>query len=834
MQAVELARRAIERQETAPLERVRIDGDDGETTVETLARWLDHLQTPEHPEEDLLVVLRAIRVCRFQSSVAEQIVTSVAPLLLPAQTLPIGSQAAGCALQYISTCSADARQRIAPALLLNLSKALGPVLYQLPTGSQRLYRFVSTCQRILALLVSKPLLNNEDTCQVLVGVVATWMFAGSQAGSGLASPAPSRSRVPLSGTPAASQLSFGVMSAFAHTSPQKRAPRPRQNSNASLASTSRSVSRSESRISDSESDTESDAGVPRNRQRDAAQLRLDALGVLRTIAATDARALHKHWHLFLADSPFLRTRPTLSSLIESDPSRTVRIQAALTLKTMLEGSEAFLAIAEDRTTKAAFTSLSAKVGETVAEMHLSLSACLARTPAAGQVDVHLAQLDLARTLGQVSPYGRILRPLAWTLAKAILPLLSQEDSRLIQAAVAALCAIIRRHRSTASKAMFDWRATESAATALLNGEQAGKAKHAWQLLSAIAEPQSTLEWLPVLEKAIASFESAPSETQLAQVSLASALIRSGDERSRSGSLAVVSRALQSPHSYVVAAACAVLPDVAGSDVSFIDPWRTAVDLASSANVSEVRQAAVRAIGVMAKAQFGVRSASQHEHDAIRALLEYFNGAHASNSGMTDMDAGETVWALANLCDRFWLNAPPPDLLEAVLECALILLATNSADEQVTTSSLRILASAYKTPLNVRLLHEKSVLTAQLLCDNLAHPAAKVRWNACISSAAILGTTHAHEASSAFLRPLFDALIAIIAQDPSFKVRIHAVNALALLPRTDSSYSKITTTGCAALEGLTAQLAAGDVPKRERLHAEMLVKRLQALLTPPLE
>ena len=195
---------------------------------------------------------------------------AVARLLLPDNPLPVRGQAAGCLLQYISICKADARQRTAPVLLASISKALGPIKFQLATGGQRLYRFVSTCLRILVVLVSQTLLNDEDQCRTLVGVVAAWVFTGTQARSGLASPAPNKSRIP-STTPGASQLSFGVMSAFAQQSPQKRTPRPRQNSDASTSARSISLASSrggsENRLSDSESETESEAGQPWDRQQ---------------------------------------------------------------------------------------------------------------------------------------------------------------------------------------------------------------------------------------------------------------------------------------------------------------------------------------------------------------------------------------------------------------------------------------------------------------------------------------------------------------------------------------------------------------------------------------
>lgn len=148
-------------------------------------------------------------------------------------------------------------------------------------------------------------------------------------------------------------------------------------------------------------------------------------------------------------------------------------------------------------------------------MHLSLAHCLEQTPtAAGQIEVLLAQFSLAETLGRVAPYGRLQRPLAWTLSKAIVPLLHQDgklsrlpaclirnlpadghfvyaDSRLFQGAVSALCAITRRQIATSSKAPFEWQALLSAATTLLHTD---KETFAWLLLSAIAESQTPADW----------------------------------------------------------------------------------------------------------------------------------------------------------------------------------------------------------------------------------------------------------------------------------------------------------------------------------------------------
>lgn len=95
------------------------------------------------------------------------------------------------------------------------------------------------------------------------------------------------------------------------------------------------------------------------------QVRLDALSCLRSLAMVgrsqlrrrqwltvipqnNPKALYGHWSLFLADSPYARSRKTLVTLVESDPAVAVRVRACQALEALLQGSTAYLAIAEDR------------------------------------------------------------------------------------------------------------------------------------------------------------------------------------------------------------------------------------------------------------------------------------------------------------------------------------------------------------------------------------------------------------------------------------------------------------------------------------------------------
>ena len=156
-----------------------------------------------------------------------------------------------------------------------------------------------------------------------------------------------------------------------------------------------------------------------------------------------------------------------------------------------------------------------------------------------------------------------------------------------------------------------------------------------------------------LNRAAAIFGTVAAETQLAQVSLATSLLRLEPAAPRQNALLIVSQALQSPRINVVAAACAALPSLQACDHNSIDPWPTAIALVKPTGPKEITRAAVRVIGVMAKDQQRDGRRPEQVHDAaILALLALLDCDAPSESVTFDAtaDAGETTWSLANLCD----------------------------------------------------------------------------------------------------------------------------------------------------------------------------------------
>lgn len=74
--------------------------------------------------------------------------------------------------------------------------------------------------------------------------------------------------------------------------------------------------------------------------------------------------------------------------------------------------------------------------------------------------------------------------------------------------------------------------------------------------------------------------------------------------------------------------------------------------------------------------------------------------------------------------------------------------------------------------------------------------------------------------------MIKTLIDRLGQDSSFKVRIHAANALMAASCTASDEHELVQVGRTTLEQLEAQLSTYEIANRERAHAEVLVKRVR--------
>ncbi|CAG8613835.1 16614_t:CDS:10 [Funneliformis caledonium] len=140
-----------------------------------------------------------------------------------------------------------------------------------------------------------------------------------------------------------------------------------------MKSIGRSVLSSDSEISDGEH-TQSIY----KRDEDS-RIRANALGYLQSIAKVSSKLLYQYWSLFLPyTEPSDSSPPSLLTIITCEPTLTVRISACSVITTMIDSSKQYLAAADDREVKTSFTSLSAKLGTIVRELHAGLLQVISR------------------------------------------------------------------------------------------------------------------------------------------------------------------------------------------------------------------------------------------------------------------------------------------------------------------------------------------------------------------------------------------------------------------------------------------------------------------------
>ncbi|GAA5993226.1 hypothetical protein JCM5350_007289 [Sporobolomyces pararoseus] len=780
--------------------------------------WCTELRDDALSEESQKLILKALRLSRLLRS-HDLIIDSITPLLVSSSP-SIRLQAAGALLQYTSISSSEILQHRTLQIVSTIRKTLALLRLTIQSSSSpsSTSRFVSTCFRILSTVVSKVSTLMKEVFESIVTLLANWIYHGPSIG-GSASPAPSRGRTTID----SNQLSFGVMSAFAQASisPTKRRP---------AATSSRTSSSERGGASESESED-----GRKYRRSDSAQIRLDAVTCLRSLAKNNPRELQRHWHHFLSDSPYLRNRSTLLTLVESDPSREVRLQACSALEAMLEDSSTYLAIAQDRPAKASFTSLSTKVGEIVSELYLSLTSLLDRPVGVGQVELRLSILSVARKLSSCSPYGRMKRSLAGPLAKAISNSLSSEDSDVVEASLSTLSAISERYISTASQQLVAWEEIVVKAEKLLEADLDVRNEISlWRFLASTVVILPEQDWNFALDHIKRNFDQISPSLQAARIGVLLAFFPTTHSYSLTEKdtplptsfptvIPLVLASLDSRYPSSRALACSILAHAflsSNIDIRTLD-W--ANKLARDED-SEVSRSAHRSLGLILRDSNDTDS--EQYRQAIGTLIDGF-----LDDTVCD---GDVCWSLANGLDGFAQSHISTIDTNRVLQRSISLLSDSSRDEPVYISCLRVLGSMLRLKsgdTDVEMFEG----TFSTFSQALQSSSAKVRWNACTSlNSSLPSLTPSILGSSSFSR-LFGELVDILGNDSSYKVRIHtAALLLTIVNATNQSaevnLEKVKRVATEAKGNLQDQLEEGRVQAKERRHVEILIKKLDFLIS----
>ncbi|GAA6059280.1 hypothetical protein JCM10212_006673 [Sporobolomyces blumeae] len=769
-------------------------------------QWSALLRDPSTSESDKKLVLRGLRLARLSES-HDLILRDVAELV---DTDPsVRLQAAGTLLQYASMASSTVLRDASTRIVAKIARALSLLRATVPSESapSSTNRFVATCFRILKLFPLKIASLPPDVTDSIATLTGHWVYHGSRHSLGMASPAP-RGRTGVS----QDQLAFGVMSAFAQSMISPRKSGKARETSSSSPSTGR----------DSASESESD-DPRRDRRSESAQIRLDALACLSSLATNNPKALHRHWHLFLRDSPYLRDRPTLIGLIEHDPTPEVRIQACLALESLLADSSPYLALAQDRPRTASFTSLSTKIGETVSELHMSVVSLLQKPlgqhPLAGEIRRRV--LALARQLAECSPYGRMSRSLAGPLADAALS--NVEFEGLVIPSLEVVSAVLERRHSTSSAQPLDSSGIIASARRILRDEvDQGIQAAVWRVLAACVSLEPDQDWsIEFDDLEVPSSTVATAKTRfLVSFFAPSVATAAANVRARLDPL--FSKALQHVDRSVRLEACSALarPTLTASDQ--LDPLAHAARLISDSD-EQVADAACRIVGVRVRDE-GI--ASEHFSDAFEALLERFDRGAAEK-------VGDASWALANCCDIL----ADGDISEVELDrlirrATAIVVEAFSGDESVCISCLRILGATTKLASSSTAAGLGSVFATAMTVAT----SAKIRWNACTALTSALESPDFATSDVEVDLNLLERLTTIARSDPSYKVRIHAVAALtSLISREERRRRVATSHERGLLDGvreakteLELALERNEVQVKERRHVEVLVKKLANL------
>ncbi|XP_069136002.1 LOW QUALITY PROTEIN: HEAT repeat-containing protein 6-like [Argopecten irradians] len=183
------------------------------------------------------------------------------------------------------------------------------------------------------------------------------------------------------------------------------------------------------KISSSDSDYSDTEGGQGSRMRSYhTKVRQCALACLHTvIKTTDRRLMFGYWSCFIPDSSAAGNSPqvqTLFTIILKDPSPKCRMGALAALTALVDGTKAFLALAEDSEQMTAFTPFSSVLGSTIRELHR----CLLLALVSENYPLTLTQLIkcIAILIGNV-PYHRMKPGLLSRVIKLVRNFLNHRD-----------------------------------------------------------------------------------------------------------------------------------------------------------------------------------------------------------------------------------------------------------------------------------------------------------------------------------------------------------------------------------------------------------------------
>ncbi|OQS01546.1 hypothetical protein ACHHYP_00692 [Achlya hypogyna] len=559
----------------------------------------------------------------------------------------------------------------------------------------------------------------------------------------------------------------------------------------------------------------------------AARLRLAVVKLLDAVLCAHSPSVTMELGLYLPEAPsprllLFKGAPSLLSLVVADPSELVRLEVLRLLEHLwpLLNPRPLLALAAPPAA-ATFTSRSTSVLLMALRTHVALLAVVRADADAG---VLVQALKTLTALAQHCPYAHMVAVLATAtppLADVVTGLLGHlhallfaSDHAVRVAALASLSGLLSTTEPFPT--VLQWlegpptrlvpRPGIAPRKAVFLAEMLGHAKaadaspfhrlDAMALLSKVAKsyaPALSQHWPRLAEFLLAAFRDVDQNVRLQAVKILENYIKGepGQNLYLPFLTTNLVRAFQDPSHHVRASVCACFTLLREGDWVSLPPDAFAPKfLATPLDPSPVvRAAGFRLLGALALLPpfktpafvsrvvcEGMRLAADPTLN-VRVRVVWAIGNACTTPGPDSTEAQDTPWLIALL---------EPELLFRVLECMLALVDDN---DKVASSVVRTMGLVARWLCAAPYLSQVAraglalspthllMTTMESLARKIGDGAPKVRWNSCHALAKIFQSPELPVASAPWTPTVFTALLAAIAQQDNFKVRISAAMAL---------------------------------------------------------
>ncbi|GBC04366.1 hypothetical protein RclHR1_05640009 [Rhizophagus clarus] len=623
--------------------------------------------------------------------------------------------------------------------------------------------------------------------------------------------------------------------------------------------------------SDSEiSDGEHSQSV-RKRNEDS-RIRANALGCLQSIARTSPKMLHQYWNHFLPyTEPTETSPPSLFTIIACEPIATVRILACSVISTMIDGSKQYLAVADDRDAKTSFTSLSAKLGTIVRELHAGLFRVILRE----DYNPVLAQLlKCCNVLVNNAAYDRLSLNYLSRIYHTTANFLVHSDNAVRLATMTLISTImdckacikevdkllsdtiINRTSADITRLPFFQNYQEMNLLSYLvlvigSNEQLPVMRiESWGILCACARTHFSivsLEWERINPLVVTDLASEDEKIRTAAMTFLVEYAKafSGGNRNTGGDderimvqevqQEIIPKVFQWWDSIIAqhiqgssvdkchavkALTCDFMSHIPSNIFSALSAEKrnfcTKTLLGLSKHESpNVRAAACRGLGVYIL--FPILQQDTFASDMVLSVIQQM-------ADQAILVRVRSSWALGNLCDTMVLLSNPAnnqgmsntntEFLIRVMWIRIVkaALAASNDNEKVRPNGVRALGSIiHVSPTNFLEREERHLIKDVVLSliKNFESGTLKVRWNACYAAANMLRNPNfpIGSKSNSWSVQLYEALIKAVQTSKNFKVRINACLALST-PTTRAKYGD-TVMLCKILQVIVTSLENVD-------------------------